>query len=372
MRFFFLLTCLTISLRAQAQLPFSAIWSFDGNLNGVSNQPNISTGGIYVIGVNVPNVGPYTVGQSGQAVNVGGWSQTGGCNFSEFVEVVVQPLNAQKMTLTSLSFFINHSVNMTTGNTGPQSVRVRSSLDGYSNDLVQQAISPGFQTVNIGLNGSYANLTGSVTFHIYACPPNGGGTIRLDQLTFNGTVTNTPLPVTLLSFTAKANGDLVELAWSTTSERNADRFVVERSASLDEFIVVGEVAANGTTEVRQYYGLTDRQPLPGANYYRLKQIDTDGTLYLFKPVSVVVGTSALSVIVYPNPASPDRVHLRLRNASEGTVQLWTTTGQQVTGRIQWQSPDDVELIPAHPLPAGLYWLTVVTGVERQIRRLLVR
>jgi hypothetical protein len=47
--------------------------------------------------------------------------------------------------------------------------------------------------------------------------------------------------------------------------------------TLGEYVPVGEVAAKGTTDTRNNYGLTDMNPLPGVNYYRLRQIDRDGT-----------------------------------------------------------------------------------------------
>ena len=64
------------------------------------------------------------------------------------------------------------------------------------------------------------------------------------------------LPVTLLDFSAKPEGDRVQLAWTTTMERDAKRFVVECSHDLGEYASVGEVTAKGNTDERQNYGLT--------------------------------------------------------------------------------------------------------------------
>lgn len=105
---------------------------------------------------------------------------------------------------------------------------------------------------------------------------NGAGVVQIGNLLMRDI--SGALPVSLLSFTAKPEGDRVQLAWTTTSERDADRFVVERSLDLGEYVTVGEVIAKGTTDVRQEYGLTDLNPQPGANYYRLRQIDYNSTL----------------------------------------------------------------------------------------------
>ena len=135
------------------------------------------------------------------------------------------------------------------------------------------------------------------------------------------------LPVTLLDFTAKPEGDRVQLAWATTMERNADRFVVERSRDLGEYVTVGEVAAKGTTDERQYYGLTDLNPQPGINYYRLKQIDFDGTVHDYKPISAIIRANEPVVTVQPNPANANRIHLRLWNADNATIRLLTLPGK---------------------------------------------
>lgn len=180
-----------------------------------------------------------------------------------------------------------------------------------------------------------------------------------------------PLPVTLLSFTAKPEGDRVQLGWATTSERDADRFVVERSADLREYVSVGEVTAKGTTDARQYYGLTDMNPLPGTNYYRLRQIDYNGTAYTFKTVSAVVEANDIVAAVYPNPADPARIHLRLWNADGAIIRLLTLTGQSIGTRLErW--PGGVDLIPLCPLAAGVYLIEVQINRRKLVSKVVVR
>jgi hypothetical protein len=179
------------------------------------------------------------------------------------------------------------------------------------------------------------------------------------------------LPVTLLSFTAKPEGDRVQLAWSTTSELNAERFIVERSADLAEYVAVGEIAAKGTTNTRQYYSLTDTQPLPGNNYYRLRQIDHDGTSHLFKPVAAVMSLDDVAAVVYPNPADPARIHMRLWNAGDGVVRLLTLAGQCLESRLE-RSLDGVDLVPHHPLQTGIYLIEVQTSDQKIVHKVIVR
>ncbi|GAB3705240.1 hypothetical protein GCM10027592_37470 [Spirosoma flavus] len=179
------------------------------------------------------------------------------------------------------------------------------------------------------------------------------------------------LPVTLLGFSAKPEGNRVQLAWSTTSERNADRFVVERSRDLNEYVSIGEVTAKGTTDQRQYYGLTDFNPEPGANYYRLKQIDLDGTAHIFKSVSAITQTNEPVVSVFPNPASPDRIHLRLWNADGAEIRLLTPAGQIINGHLERQS-GEADWVPDQPLLPGIYLLEVRVNGQRRTTKVLVR
>jgi len=366
MRRFCLLCWFLLPLASWAQTPFSAVWSFEDNQSSSVSHPNIIANGPGFSGVNIPTVGSYVGGQVGRAVNVANWS-TAGCNLAEHVEFTVQPVSGQTMTLTQLSFYFNRSA------AGPAQVLVRSSVDGYTAQLYSQPVTNGFQQATVTLSGgAYTNQSGPISFRITACTNTAsGGALRLDEVTIGGTVTVTPLPVTLLSFTAKPDGNRVQLAWTTTWERDADRFIVERSSDLTEFITVGEMPAKGTTAQRQDYGLTDPNPRPGTNYYRLKQRDFDGTTTLFKPVSAIVRAEEPAISVYPNPADARQIHLRLWNADNATVRLLTVLGQSVGGQLD-RTPGEAIFSPAQPLPAGLYFLEVTLAGQRRVLRTLVK
>ena len=178
------------------------------------------------------------------------------------------------------------------------------------------------------------------------------------------------LPVTLVSFTAKPEGDRVQLAWTTTWERDADRFIVERSTDLREFVTVGEFAAKGTTDQRQDYGLTDMNPKPGVNYYRLKQLDFDGTTHLFKPVASIIDASEPVVAVYPNPTNGERMHLRLWNADEAIIRLLNSRGEPIESTLE-RRPGEADVVPARPLSTGLYWLETQVNDRRRTTKVVV-
>ncbi|WP_345126181.1 T9SS type A sorting domain-containing protein [Hymenobacter antarcticus] len=111
---------------------------------------------------------------------------------------------------------------------------------------------------------------------------------------------DSPLPVELTRFAATAKGQGVTVDWATASEKNSDRFEVQRSATGEAFETVGTVKGQGNTSSTHAYTLVDSRPLAGRSYYRLRQVDTDGTT-AYSPVVAVQLRAELAV--YPNPSA---------------------------------------------------------------------
>jgi hypothetical protein len=86
----------------------------------------------------------------------------------------------------------------------------------------------------------------------------------------------TPLPITLLEFKGKLQGENTLLNWSTSSEFNSKNFEIEKSYDGSNFKTIGFVqAAKNSTALRQY-NYFDREIAVEKNYYRLKMFDVDG------------------------------------------------------------------------------------------------
>ncbi|OWP63790.1 hypothetical protein CDA63_07320 [Hymenobacter amundsenii] len=188
----------------------------------------------------------------------------------------------------------------------------------------------------------------------------GGITIQ----TVNIVIKSRPLPVTLTSFAAQAAGNDAKLTWKTAVELNNDRFVVERSFDGTSFVAVGEVKGQGTSSNATTYQLTDARVAAKASnglaYYRLRQVDTDGTASVSEVVTVRFPLSARAqVSVYPNPAtSTQDAQLDLSGAPAGTYQV---TLVDMTGRVLrsfTQLGGSNELLNVAGLPAGTYLVQV--------------
>jgi hypothetical protein len=178
--------------------------------------------------------------------------------------------------------------------------------------------------------------------------------------------TSGALPVTYLNFAARATEiGQVRVSWATTNEQNNAYFAVERSSDLVNYTELGRVQGKGITQVRQEYTFIDEAPAPGYNYYRLKQVDTDGTFSYSRAVAVLNEASLdAALVVYPNPAT-SAVGLRLKNAVQ-SASLISTQGVRRVVPVQSNSVD------VSGLPTGVYLLEVQTTAGQVLRQRLVK
>ena len=181
-----------------------------------------------------------------------------------------------------------------------------------------------------------------------------------------GATPTTPLPVELTAFTATAAGPAaVRLAWATASEKNSAWFDVERSADGVAFARMGTVAAAGSSSAARSYELLDARLPAGAAllYYRLKQVDADGT-FSYSPVRTVAlagAGAAAGLALYPNPAHSAAT---LLGALPGAVvTVLDALGRPVASATADAAGTAALALPAL-LPAGVY---VVRAGSRALR-----
>jgi hypothetical protein len=215
------------------------------------------------------------------------------------------------------------------------------------------------------VSGSEVPLT-DISFRFQA----GDGIIQLTDFLIRDV--DGILPVDLVSFRAQPTGGKVELAWETAWERNSKEFIVQRSSDLKEFNDIGRINAAGDAQSRNQYSFVDESPLTGVNYYRLRQVDNDGTFEYSKVVDALVRPDTPMVLVSPNPASSQLIRLRAYSTDISSLRLTNLLGQEISFRAHSQGGDVVELLPNHPLPSGLYLLSLDQDGYRQHTKVLVR
>jgi hypothetical protein len=184
----------------------------------------------------------------------------------------------------------------------------------------------------------------------------------------------TPLPVELLYFAAKATiGNTVDLTWATAMEKDSDFFAIERSTDGWSFTHIGLVQSAGVTSTRTDYSFTDHNPVDNTAYYRLRQVDLDGSFELMpvRAVSLELDQSS-AMALYPNPVQQGDVHLRV----QGVITRGEETNLQVTdmmGRsvMQQRLQEGSAVLKTGGLRAGTYLVSIVSKTGTLTQKLVV-
>lgn len=166
-----------------------------------------------------------------------------------------------------------------------------------------------------------------------------------------------PLPISLISFTGEKVGETVLLDWTTIVEINNEKFVVERSNDMNHWEAIGEVAGAGNSVSLINYNFTDTNPLDGISYYRLRQVDFDGTSSYSNIVSVQT-TAETSVSISPNPFD-DVITIESNSHEDMEISIY-----DVLGRVLYQTTrkGNDGILSIHPeLATGAYIITVRTN-----------
>ncbi|MEY3248836.1 MAG: hypothetical protein RL742_879, partial [Bacteroidota bacterium] len=173
------------------------------------------------------------------------------------------------------------------------------------------------------------------------------------------------LPVELLFFDVRAEGDAALLRWATASEHQNAYFAVERSAETLDFREIGRVAGAGHSSQTVPYVYKDSQPYPGMNYYRLRQVDWDGgqTYSPARALRFDRPSSLDQAVLFPSPAS-ERLRVQLPDAPDAPLYWQLLDGclrQVAQGRLP-AGQAALELSVAD-LAAGWYALRLCRGNE---------
>jgi hypothetical protein len=166
-------------------------------------------------------------------------------------------------------------------------------------------------------------------------------------LTLASVSTQNPLPVELIHFTARAHDDVVKTEWITASEKNNDYFEVQKSVNGLDFEKAGTHKGVGNSSTLSSYEFIDTKPFLGVSYYRLRQVDFDGTETITPSVSVRISAQS-KVKIYPNPAK-DQVVV---SATSDVKYLKIISS---SGRVVFDhSINDQHIVDLSALEAGFY------------------
>lgn len=182
--------------------------------------------------------------------------------------------------------------------------------------------------------------------------------------------TNGPLAVVNLAFIAHLNNDKQALLnWSTEKEINCAYYVVERSVDNKTYEFFAQVTGNGTTDIPHTYQTLDKSPAIGVTYYRLKQVDFDGTFYYSEIESVLLAEDFQSVIaVFPNPSNGNFSIQTSSNMVGKYLTLTDAIGREIM-KMRIAEPY-FELFA--PVSDGVYFLKFANNGEYITKKIIIQ
>lgn len=176
------------------------------------------------------------------------------------------------------------------------------------------------------------------------------------NLSTPGMLDCTVLPMDLLHFTGELTAaGRVHLRWTTAHEHHTSHFVVERSTDGIAFDPVGEVQAAGHTVQTTDYETWDPTPRNGMNYYRLVQVDQDGTRAHANVVPILVEGLGARLTVVPNPAQ-ERAQVVVRDLPGATRWLMVDAQGRLLAQGRLPTGADRFVVPLHDVMAGSYFV----------------
>lgn len=173
------------------------------------------------------------------------------------------------------------------------------------------------------------------------------------------------LPAELTSFVGKEKGEAVQLQWTTETEINNSHFIVEKSTDGRTYKEIAQVTGSGTTYDLQEYTAIDNSPERGLNYYRLRQVDFDGTEAFSEIVSVEI-EAGNTVNISPNPVK-DRFKVSVAESGNTEALIYNMSGQLIQ-HLHLNEVGNTFSIDTEALKTGIYNLQLIINGEITTQR----
>ncbi len=177
------------------------------------------------------------------------------------------------------------------------------------------------------------------------------------------------VPVELLSFIGKREQSAIALSWQTATEINNAAFTIERSYDATQFNAIGTMLGTGTSYQLQQYDFQDRQIntrlVSKAIYYRLLQIDYDGTINYSPIIAVPYLTEEAQGLIKLIPtSSPHQVRLFFQNfmGEKAQLSVFDVNGKQFHQQeVELSSAEEELELSMEGLHEGVYFIRVIIG-----------
>ncbi|MFK7810579.1 MAG: fibronectin type III domain-containing protein [Saprospiraceae bacterium] len=185
--------------------------------------------------------------------------------------------------------------------------------------------------------------------------------VQLDMTPGEGSCSDVPLPVELISFKGECANDHANLNWEVADEIDLRHYQIAKSLDLKKWMVVGSELPGTSTSSRKTYSHTSWEKIKGQTvYFRLEIVDLDGTIN-YSPVVKVSCVEERSVQVFPNPITQDEFTISLKQMlnEEVTILVTDILGRRVLEeRRSLKRGDQEVLVSAGDWAAGVYSIGV--------------
>jgi hypothetical protein len=183
------------------------------------------------------------------------------------------------------------------------------------------------------------------------------------------------LPVVLIDFNAKYSSGKVFLDWITATEINNDHFFIQRSSDNYNYENIDRIAGNGTSSQTHYYNSIDYKPLIGINYYRLCQVDYDGTTK-YSDARAIRTNGKYDVVIYPNPSTGSNLSVLFTGDKDENynLEICDISGKIVVHKDQLileSGANRIGLSNDLLLSNGTFFVTVSIGDEIYRQRMVI-
>lgn len=180
-----------------------------------------------------------------------------------------------------------------------------------------------------------------------------------------------PLPVRDMQFAVKPSSQSIVLSWTTKAEINTKSFIAERSEDGQRFTSIGMLNAKGNSNQLSQYNLVDYNVDKGIwYYYRIRQVDIDGTERLSEIRRARIENGVDKLILQPNPATSGvRIILPFKHTNS-TVSVTDVSGKLVKDQLLNSASNGVYVLNIETLPAGVYYIRVVADNKTYVEKLV--
>jgi hypothetical protein len=182
------------------------------------------------------------------------------------------------------------------------------------------------------------------------------------------------IPVELTSFTANVIDNSVELNWTTATELNNSGFEIERSNDNITFANLGFVPGCGTTTETKNYTYTDRSLNRRVFYYRLKQIDFDGSFNYSSVIGAEVSIPGVFALAqnFPNPFNPvTLIKYQVPEQSLVSIKIYDLIGREVAVLVnEVKQPGTYQVnFDSGNFASGVYFYKMVAGDFSKVKKM---